>query len=136
MFGAQRGASAEPTHVVRIGRFCHPPKRISLIEEALPGCLGDQEQLIVCLPDTDSFTFRRVHRDSVGWLMSIAIAVTSQRVLFFGSPRPLGVTRGTRRPIIPWYPAGSQALRPASKVAHYCETSSAPTLTANPRSPE
>jgi hypothetical protein len=43
-----------------------------------------------------------------------------------GSPRPLGVTRGTLRPLIPWYPLGSQAPRPASKAAQFCETSSMP----------
>jgi hypothetical protein len=73
--------------VVRIGRWCWRHKRIDLIEEAVLTCLGHQELLIVCLPDTDSFSSSRVHKGAVGMIMSKAIAVTNHRVLIFGLRR-------------------------------------------------
>ncbi len=60
--------SRKPTHVVRIGRFS--PNWRSRVEQAIPSCLRDEEELIVCLPDTSSFKLSRVHRGSAGWLLT------------------------------------------------------------------
>jgi hypothetical protein len=63
--------------------------RIALVEAAVRDRLRNQERLIVCLPSTG--TLRRAHWRYDGWLAgtrvaltNTPIAVTDQRVLFFG----------------------------------------------------
>jgi hypothetical protein len=86
----------QPPHVAYVRRAVWsaegdaPRKRV--IREAAETCLGEREQLIVCLPEARSKAFRLMHRGEVAWLSSIPIAVTDRRVLFFaiaaGSAKP------------------------------------------------